>query len=53
MLKNVLNIEGVHRLSKEEKRIVKAGTQFNSYEQCLSLCGGNCTYTGRCFWMIE
>ncbi len=53
MLKNILHLEGVQILNQKERKLIKAGTQFGSHSQCLSLCAGRCTASGRCFWMIE
>ncbi|WP_298314397.1 hypothetical protein [uncultured Aquimarina sp.] len=50
MIKNILNVQGVKTLNKEEKQSIKAGAIYYG-EQCGSICEGGCS-GGYCYqWL--
>ncbi|WP_164914091.1 hypothetical protein [Aquimarina sediminis] len=50
MLNNILDLEGVTTLKKNEQKSIKAGVYYG--DQCLRLCGGHCSF-GHCYEMIK
>jgi len=55
MLKNLKNLSGVEAISKKDQQAIIGGTLFNNpaYFDCLRTCGGSCSGSGQCFWMIK
>ena len=58
MLKNLKNLSGVEAISKKQQLTINGGDDdelFNNpaYFNCLRTCGGSCSGSGQCFWMIK
>ncbi len=53
MLKNILKVNGVNKMSKKAQQSVQGGIliQYRDRHECIVYCVGMCTREGGCYQM--
>ncbi len=49
MIKNILNVEGIKTLNKNQQQSISGG----EYYSCIAHCAGHCSLSGICYEFIK